>query len=55
MDIKVKTKKLYCYKCGKEVGEIKKGKIQVGVLIICKKCQEPKSDVDYLKNFLGFD
>ena len=43
-DTKIKIKKLYCYSCGKEIGEITKGRIQKGVQFVCKECAAPKDN-----------
>ena len=56
---KRKARLLICYHCRKEIGKINKGKIQMGTILLCPKCQakahKKNSDhtVNYLKAMFG--
>jgi ssDNA-binding Zn-finger/Zn-ribbon topoisomerase 1 len=50
-------KKIQCYKCGKHLGEITKGKLHKDLFYICRDCIEndsdyiPKQDYDMPEGF----
>lgn len=46
-------KTFYCEKCGSVIGEMVKGKLKKGTVLICKKCHDNiklKEDANRLRN-----